>query len=187
MSRLTMDRKVVSLHILGVVEFSTATFLQINCWVLIGQQSASNRQECGLLLARALVVVDSAVFTSIAALGTSSRTGPLARKYLPSFPYIWSLRRLRQKISSIYCILYATIPAQHKLTGYALLVFVRSCSSINKKIISLKNYFTTASWGPSKRKKNQGALGTCPVCPLDKTALVVDLAPCRRPADLICR
>ena len=32
-------------------------------------------------------------------------------------------------------------------------------------------YFTTASWGPSKRKKNPGALGTCPGCPLVKTAL----------------
>jgi len=36
-----------------------------------------------------------------------------------------------------------------------------------------KNYFTTASWGPLKKKKIQGALGTCPVCPLAKTALVV--------------
>ena len=33
----------------------------------------------------------------------------------------------------------------------------------------LKNYFTTASWGPSK--KNPGALCTCLVCPLVKTAL----------------
>jgi len=31
----------------------------------------------------------------------------LARKYLPGFPYSWSLRRLRQKISSIYCQLGA--------------------------------------------------------------------------------
>jgi len=30
---------------------------------------------------------------------------------------------------------------------------VRSCSSINNKIISFKNYFTTASWGPFKKKK----------------------------------
>jgi len=29
----------------------------------------------------------SAVFTCIGALGTRSRTGPLARKYLPGFPY----------------------------------------------------------------------------------------------------
>jgi len=165
MSRLTMDRKVVSLHILGVVEFSTATFLQINCWVLIGPQSASNRQEGGLLLARALVVVDSAVFTCIAALGTSSRTGPLARKYLPSFPYSWSLRRLRQKISSIYCILSATIPAQHKLTRYALLVFVRSCSSINKKIISLKIISPQPVGAPQKEKKIRGP-GHVPSVPI---------------------
>jgi len=26
--------------------------------------------------------------------------------------------------------------------------------------------------GPAKRKKNPGALGTCPVCPLVKTALI---------------
>jgi len=31
--------------------------------------------------------VGSAVFTCIGALGTPSRTGPLARKYLPGFPY----------------------------------------------------------------------------------------------------
>jgi len=29
----------------------------------------------------------SSVFTYIGALGTPSRTGPLARKYLPGFPY----------------------------------------------------------------------------------------------------
>ena len=29
----------------------------------------------------------SSVFTCIGALGTPSRTGPLARKYLPGFPY----------------------------------------------------------------------------------------------------
>jgi len=29
----------------------------------------------------------SSVFTGIGALGTPSRTGPLARKYLPGFPY----------------------------------------------------------------------------------------------------
>ena len=32
-------------------------------------------------------------------------------------------------------------------------------------------YFTTASWRPLKKKKNPGALGTCPVRPLVKTAL----------------
>jgi len=43
---------------------------------------------------------------------------------------------------------------------------------MNNKIISLKkNYFTTASWGPLKNKKNPGALGTSPMCPLVKTAL----------------
>ena len=31
-------------------------------------------------------VILSAVFTCIGALGTPSRTGPLARKYLPGFP-----------------------------------------------------------------------------------------------------
>ena len=38
-------------------------------------------------------------------------------------------------------------------------------------IISFKN-FTTTSWGPLKKKKNPGALGTCSVCPLVKTALL---------------
>jgi len=43
--------------------------------------------------------------------------------------------------------------------------------SEGNKIIIFFNYFTTASWGPSKRKTNPGALGTCQVCPLVKTAL----------------
>ena len=29
-----------------------------------------------------------------------------------------------------------------------------------------------ASWGPLKKENNPGALGTCPVCPLDKMALI---------------
>jgi len=40
-----------------------------------------------------------------------SRTGPLARKCLPGFPYSWSLRRLRQKISSIYCTVICNYPS----------------------------------------------------------------------------
>jgi len=55
--------------------------------------------------------VCSAVFTCIGALGTPSRTGPLARKYLPGFPYSWSLRRLRQKISSICCTVICNYPS----------------------------------------------------------------------------
>jgi len=39
------------------------------------------------------------------------------------------------------------------------------------KIITLKKIFTTASWGPLKKKTIPGALGTCPVCPLVKMAL----------------
>ena len=35
----------------------------------------------------------SSVITCIGALGTPSRTGPLARKYLPGFPNSWCLRR----------------------------------------------------------------------------------------------
>jgi len=53
-----------------------------------------------------------------------------------------------------------------------LLVFVRSCSSINNKIISLnKNLFHHSQLGVPQKEKNPGALGTCPVCPLVKTAL----------------
>ena len=106
---------------------------------------------------------NSAVFTCIGALGNPSRTGPLARKYLQGFPYSWSLRRVRQKISSIFCTVICNYPsaAQHKNSPLAycrsiLLVFVRAYSSINNKIISIKNYFTTASWGPSKRTKSAG-------------------------------
>ena len=56
-------------------------------------------------------VSTSAVFTCIGALGTPSRTGPLARKYLPGFPYSWSLRRLRQNTSSIYCTAICNYPS----------------------------------------------------------------------------
>jgi len=110
----------------------------------------------------------SAVFTCIGALGTPSRTGPLARKYLLSFPYSLSLRRLRQKISNIYCTVICNYPsaAQEqpftvglffitktvKLTRYALLVFVRSCSSVNNKIISLKNLFHHSQLGAPQKK-----------------------------------
>jgi len=106
-----------------------------------------------------------------------NRTGPLARKYLPGFPYSWSLRRLRQKISSIYCTVICNYPsaAQEQpftvsllcitKTGklcwpdYALLVFVQSCSSINDKIISFKKLFHHSQLGPLKKKKKSGALG----------------------------
>jgi len=99
---------------------------------------------------RLLAVCSSAVFTCIGALGTPSRTGALARKYLPGFPYSWSLRILRQKISSIYCIIIC------KLTRYALLVFVRSCSSINNKIISFKNLFHHSQLGAPQKEKFRG-------------------------------
>jgi len=93
--------------------------------------------------------------------GHPQPNGALARKYLPGFPFSWSLQRLRQKTSSIYCTVIS------KLTIYALLVFVRSCSSINNKIISFKHkiYLTTASWGPWKRKKSGGP-GHVPSVPI---------------------
>jgi len=37
--------------------------------------------------------------------------------------------------------------------------------------ISFKKLFHHSQLGPLKKKKNPGALGTCPVCPLVKTAL----------------
>ena len=112
-----------------------------------------------------------------------SRTGPLASKYLPGFPYSWSFRRLRQKISSIYCTVICNYPsaAQEqpctftvglfsitktvKLTRYALLVFVRSCSSINNKIISFKNILPQPVGGPQKEKKSGGP-GHVPSVPI---------------------
>jgi len=39
------------------------------------------------------------------------------------------------------------------------------------KIISFKIIFHHSQLGLLKKKKNPGALGTCPVCPLVKTAL----------------
>ena len=100
-----------------------------------------------------------------------SRTGPLARKYLPGFPYSWSLRRLRQKI---YCSYPSAAQEQPMYNSMQVdqICTTSACTSINNKTITLKkNYFTTASWGPLKKKQNPGASGTCPVCPLVKTAL----------------
>ena len=73
----------------------------------------SDRRNCRRPAAAAKNIQNntSSVFTCIGALGTPSRTGPLARKYLPGFPYSWSLRRLRQKISSIYCTVICTYPS----------------------------------------------------------------------------
>ena len=107
-----------------------------------------------------LVPRGSTVFTCIGALGTPSRTGPLARKYLPGFPYSWSLRRLRQKISGIYCTVIC------KLTRYALLVFVRSCSSINNKIISFKKFISPQPVGGPQKEKKSGAPGHVPSVPI---------------------
>jgi len=122
----------------------------------------------------------SAVFTCIGALGTPSRTGPLARKYLPGFPYGWSLRRLRQKINSIYwhCNYPSTAQEQPftvslfritktvKLTRYTLLVFVQSCSSINNNIISLKNLFHHSQLGAPQKAKKSGSPGHVPSVPI---------------------
>ena len=53
----------------------------------------------------------SAVFTCIGALGIPAERGPsLESTYLVS-PYSWSLRRLRQKISSIYCTVICNYPS----------------------------------------------------------------------------
>ena len=54
-----------------------------------------------------------------------------------------------------------------------MLVFVRSCSSINNKIISLKKSFHHSHLGAPQKEKKSGALGTCRVCPLVKTALII--------------
>ena len=50
-----------------------------------------------------VLYMSNAVCTCIAGHGHRSWTGPLGRNYLPGFPYMWSLRKLRQKINSIYC------------------------------------------------------------------------------------
>jgi len=81
-----------------------------------------------------LLLKSSSVFTCIGALGTPSWTGPLARKYLPGFPYIYLCK--------------------------------------GNKIISLKKFISPQPVGARQKEKNPGALGTCPVCPLVKTALL---------------
>ena len=53
---------------------------------------------------------------------------------------------------------------------YRVSLIVDLCEG--NKIISLKKIISPQPvGGPSKRKKNPGALGTCPVCPLVKMAL----------------
>jgi len=53
---------------------------------------------------------------------------------------------------------------------YRVSITVDLCEG--NKIISFKKFISAQPvGGPSKRKKNLWALGTCPVCPLVKTAL----------------
>ena len=64
------------------------------------------RQNTGFIL--------SGTVASLPGLGPRappSRTGPLARNYLPGFPYSWSSGRVRQKISSIYCTVICNYPS----------------------------------------------------------------------------
>ena len=137
----------------------------------------------GLLLSA--VPAGSAVFTCIGALGTPSRTGPSLESIYRLSVTVDLCEGYGRKLAAFIAPLSATRPIseQHKngqtttvckLTRYALLRFVRSRSSINNKIISLIFfYFATASWRPSKRKKNPGpwARAQCAQCPLVKTAL----------------
>jgi len=46
------------------------------------------------------------------------------------------------------------------------------------KIISLKNYFTTASWGPLKKKKKSGGPGHVPSVPIGYGTALAFCAPC---------
>jgi len=81
---------------------------------LVTQEAPYQNQLRPAVSIKYRLVIDrrtSAVFTCIGALGTPNRTGPLTRKYLPGFPYSWSLRRLRQKISSIYCTVICNYPS----------------------------------------------------------------------------
>ena len=57
---------------------------QTICHILFRLQGQSSENVHSLSQARQLA---NAVFTCIGALGTPSRTGPLARKYLPGIPY----------------------------------------------------------------------------------------------------
>ena len=116
---------------------------------------------------------NSAVFTCIGALSNPSRTGPLARKYLQGFPYCWSLRRLRQKSRSIFCTVICNYPsaAQHKNSPLvysrpSLLVFVRACSSINNKIISIKKFISPQPVGAPQKEQNPRGPGHVPSVPI---------------------
>jgi len=99
----------------------------------------------------------------------SSRTGPLARKYLPGFPYLQysSSRRLRQKISSTVICNYPSAAQEQPFTvGLFLLVFVRSCTGINHKIISFKNLFHHSKLRAPQEEKKSGGPGHVPSVPI---------------------
>ena len=100
---------------------------------------------------------------SLPALGpwaSPAERGPLLESiYRVSLTHSWSLRRFRQKISSIYCTVIC------KLTRYAL-VFVRSCSSINNKIISLKKFISPQPVGAPQKEKKSGGPGHVPSVPI---------------------
>jgi len=77
-------------------------------------------------------------------------------------------------------LIFAKVTAEHQqqlLHRYLQL----SQRSTRTALYCRSIYFTTAGWWPLKKKKNPGALGMCPVCPLVKTALTaVDQQQLRR-------
>ena len=83
-------------------------------WLAKGNTEAHTQTDSPGSSPRSGAESDIYAVPSLPALGPwapPSRTGPLARKYLPGFPYSWSLRRLRQKISSIYCTVICNYPS----------------------------------------------------------------------------
>jgi len=69
-----------------------------------------------------------------------------------------------------YIYTHAAAAIQSTVYTYTASLTVDLCKG--NEIISLKKIISPKPvGGPSKRKKNPGALGTCPVCPLVKTTL----------------
>ena len=94
-----------------------------------------------------------------------SRTGPLARKYLPGFPYSWSLRRLRQKI---YCNYPSAAQEQPMYNSMQVdqICTTSACTSINNKTISLKKLFHHSQLGAPQKETESGGLGHVPSVPI---------------------
>jgi len=80
---------------------------------------------------------------------------------------------INQSVASLLALGPWAPPAERDLSLesiYRVSLTVDLCEG--NKIISLKKYISPQPVGAPQKEKNPGALGTCPVCPLVKTAII---------------